>query len=164
MTRYQPIFATQQALRIPAVHQLLTGAGITADAQVVYPEDLERVVACAGDCLVIVDGESLPDQDTLRRLRRFSQGSRIVIWTEALTPELLLTTLECGLDGLLSSELPPEEASYALARICRGERLLRFDSGTDVKKEYTPERQVAEAPSFDAQWMLHGAKSQGREK
>jgi DNA-binding NarL/FixJ family response regulator len=164
MSSYHPIFATRQALRIAAVRQLLTGAGIAADVQTVFPEELERVVASAGDCLVIVDGQSLPDQDTLQRLRHLSPSSRIVIWTLTLSTDLLLATIECGLDGLLSSGLPPDEASYALLRICRGERILRFDSDRRAFQEPDPARQVASAPSFDAQWMLHGAESQGREK
>ncbi len=173
MNVYQPIFATRHALRIAAVRQLLTGAGIRKDPQVVYPEELERVVACAANCLVIVDGQSLPDEDTLRRLRRCGAGSRIVIWTDTLSTDLLLATIECGLDGLLSSALPPKEASYALMRICRGERLLRFDPDRGMVKHPDPSRRVAEAPArgpqahppaFDAQWMLHGAEPQGREK
>jgi DNA-binding NarL/FixJ family response regulator len=164
MSSYQPIFATRQALRIAAVRQLLTGAGIADDVQTVYREELERVVASTGDCLVIVDGQWLPNQDTLQRLRQTSPGSRIVIWAATLTTDLLLATMECNLDGLLSSGLPPDEASYALLRICRGERILRFDSDRREFHEPDPGRQVASAASFDAQWMLHGAEPQGREK
>jgi DNA-binding NarL/FixJ family response regulator len=169
MTPYQPIFATRQAVRIAAVRQLLTGAGIAADPKLVYPEHLERTVAGAGNCLVIIDGEALPQQDVLLRLRRSSPGSCIVLWTERATPDLLLATLECGLHGLLSSRLPPEEASGALLRICNGERLLRFDSESGARQRPEPvtadrpSQPVAEAPSFDAQWMLDGADSQGRE-
>jgi DNA-binding NarL/FixJ family response regulator len=164
MSSYQPVFATRHALRIGAIRQLLTDADIAADVQTVFPEELERVVASAGDCLVIVDGQWLPGQDTLQRLRRLSPGSRIVIWTATLSTDLLLATMECGLDGLLSSGLPPDEAAYALSRICRGERVLRFDSDRKTFPEPDPARQVAEGSSFDAQWMLHGAEPQGREK
>jgi DNA-binding NarL/FixJ family response regulator len=161
MTQYQPVFATRQALRIAEVRQLLTGAGIAADPTVVHPEELERVLADAGNCLVIVDGQSLPQLDALARLRRLSPGSSIVIWTEQLSAEMLLATMELGLHGLLSSRLPAEEAAHALQLICRGERLLRFDS---IAESPNPGRQVAAAPTFDAQWMLDGvADSQGRE-
>ena len=163
MSLYRPIFATRQALRIAAVRQLLTGAGISADPQVVFPEELERVVSGEGNCLVIVDGQALPQVEILIRLRRCSPHSRIVIWTENLTTDLLLATIECGLDGLLSSGLPVEEACGALVRICRGERLLRFDSDRGAIQRPDVTRVVAAAPSFDAQWMLHGAESQGRE-
>jgi DNA-binding NarL/FixJ family response regulator len=161
MTQFQPIFATRQPLKIAEVRQLLTGAGIAADPTVLYPEELERVLAAGGNCLVILDGQSLPDVDVLARLRRLSPGSYVVIWTERLSTEMLLATMECGLHGLLSSRLPPEEAALALRRICRGERLLRFDSTPDSPKSG---RRVAAAPTFDAQWMLDGAAdSKGRE-
>ena len=164
MSFYQPIFATRHALRIAEIRQLLTGAGIVDDLRTVFPEELERAVACAGDCLVIVDGQSLPELNMLHRLRRLSPRSRIVIWTATLTTDLLLTTIECGLDGLLSSSLPADEATCALSRICRGERILRFDSDPGGFREPEPARRVASAASFDAQWMLHGAETHGREK
>jgi len=163
MTVYQPVFATREAMRIAAVRELLLGAGITADPKVAYPDELERVAMAAGTCLVIIDGDSLPSPDVLQRLRRNSAGSRIVIWAERLTTEILLTTIECNLDGLLSSKLPPEDAAYALARICRGERLLRFDADSVSTDSVKAARKVAEAPSFDAQWMLNGGEP-GREK
>ena len=163
MTQYQPIFATRQALRIAALRRLLTGAGIAADPKMVYPEELERVVAEAGECLVIVDGEWLPRPDTLAFLRRHWPGSRIVIWTERLTADMLLATLEFGLYVLLSSRLPPEEAAHTLRCICRGERLMRFDPAPARCCGPTQGQPVAEAPSFDAQWMLDGAEPQGRE-
>ena len=121
MTGYQPVFATREPLRIGAVRELLLGAGITAEPKVVYPDELERVAMGAGTCLLIVDGESLPPSEVLLRLRRNSPESRIVIWAGRLTTEVLLTTIEWNLDGLLSSRLPPEDSAYALARICRGE-------------------------------------------
>jgi len=163
MTSYLPIFATREPLRIAVVRWLLTGAGIATDPQVVLPDELERAVMAAGNCLVIVDGQAAPKQDILLRLRRSSPGSRIVIWADCLTAELLLATIECGLDGLLSSRLPADEACYALSRICCGERLLRFDTDPEAMgQSYL--QPVAETASFDAQWMLHGAEPQGREK
>jgi DNA-binding NarL/FixJ family response regulator len=165
MTPYQPIFATHQALRIAEVRRLLTGAGIAADPTIVLPEELERAVAGRGSCLLIVDGQSMPPDDTLRRLRQSSPGSCIVIWTERLTTVMLLATIECDLHGLLSSRLPPEEAAYALRRICGGERMLRFDSEPLVPPSPRTSTAVAADSSFDAQWMLHGAAdSQGRKK
>jgi DNA-binding NarL/FixJ family response regulator len=157
MTFYQPIFATRQPLRISAVRQLLAGAGIDADPRVLYPEELERVLAGAGDCLVLLDGQCLPRQEVLLHLRRCSPGSRFVLWTDRLTTELLLATLECALHGLVSSRLPAEEASAALARICEGECLLRFDSAPCGMEPYLPKGQLAHNSGFDAQWMLDGA-------
>jgi hypothetical protein len=161
---YQPVFATREPLRIGAVRELLLAAGIAADPKVVYPDELEPVVMAAGICLVIIDGDSLPSSDVLLRLRRNSAGSRILIWAERLTTEILLITIECNLDGLLSSRLPPEDASYALARICSGERLLRFDAESVSTDSLNAGRKVAGAPSFDAQWMLNGGEPPGGER
>jgi DNA-binding NarL/FixJ family response regulator len=164
MTGWQPLFATREALRIADVRQLLADAGVASDLCVVFPEELERALAGAGDCLVILDGRSLPHPDVLRQLRQSSPGSRFVIWADQPTPEVLLATMECGLHGLLSTQLPPQEAAYALARICQGERLVRFDSDPDpLTIPRKKSRRVAEDASFGAQWMLHGADSQGRE-
>ncbi|HUB83516.1 MAG TPA: hypothetical protein VMB03_32175 [Bryobacteraceae bacterium] len=164
MKRDQPVFVTRQPLRIAEVRQLLSDAGNTVDPVVVFPDELEHAVAGAGDCLILIDGDSLPSQRTIGWLRQHSPGSRIVIWTEFLLPHLLLATIECNLDGLLSSHLPPEEAAGALARICRGERLLRFDSDPVSNAAPVLSRPLADAASFDAQWMLHGAEPQRREK
>jgi DNA-binding NarL/FixJ family response regulator len=163
MTPYQPVFATRQALRIAGVRQLLESAGIDIDPRVVHPEELERVVMGAGNCLVIIDGQGLPGEDVLRRICRFSPDSRLVLWTDRLTTEHLLATIECGLHGLLSSRLPKAEAASALARICLGERVLRFDSDNVQPDPDTPKGQLVEPPTFDAQWMLNGAQSEGRQ-
>jgi DNA-binding NarL/FixJ family response regulator len=163
MTPYHPVFATRQALRIAPLRHLLTAAGIDLDPQVVYPEEVERAVASEGECLVLIDGQCMPPQDVLLRLRRSSPGSRLVLWTDRLTTDLLLATMECDLAGLLSSRLSDEDAAAALAGICRGERILRFDSDPLEADPIDNRRQVAEAPSFDAQWMLHGAESTGRQ-
>ena len=165
MKLYQPVLVTRQPLRIAEVRQLLSGAGNAADPIVVFPDEVEHAVAGVGDCLILVDGDSLPSQQTIGWLRRHSPGSRIVIWTQFLMPHLLLATIECDLDGLLSSNLPMEEAAGALARICRGERLLRFDSDGAPNPPAAPAaRPLPDAPAFDAQWMLHGAEPRGREK
>jgi DNA-binding NarL/FixJ family response regulator len=163
MTQYQPIFATAKPLRIAALRQLLVAAGIAEDPRAIFPEELPQALAGGGDCLVIVDGESLPPDNVLVSMRRASPGSRIVIWTDSLSPDLLRATLEFGLDGLLSSKLPLEDAAYALARICRGERLMRFDSTVPLKPPAAGQP-LADATSFDAQWMLHGVGPHGREK
>jgi DNA-binding NarL/FixJ family response regulator len=161
MTHYHPVFATRQALRIASVRQLLAAAGIDLDPQVVHPEEVERAVASEGECLVLIDGQCMPPQDVLLRLRRSSPGSRLVLWTDRLTTELLLATMECDLDGLLSSRLSLDDAAVALVGICDGERILRFDSDASETDPVDNRREVAEAPFFDAQWMLHGAESTG---
>jgi DNA-binding NarL/FixJ family response regulator len=164
MIPVRPIFVTREPMRIAALRQLLFDAGIEADPVVIYPEEIERATMDAAGCLILIDGDSPPPTKSLAHLRRYSSGARIVIWTGTLAPELLLATIECGLDGLISSDLPREEAAEALARICGGERILRFDSAMPSSKRMEPPATVAAAPSFDAQWMLHGAQADRREK
>jgi DNA-binding NarL/FixJ family response regulator len=122
------VFATRQPLLIAGVGELLQGGGLAADPQIVDPEELGRALAPAGNCLVILDGHALPARATLRELCRLAPGSFFVLWTVRPTADLLQAALECGLHGLLSARLPLEEAAQALRRICRGERLFRFDS------------------------------------
>jgi two-component system response regulator DesR len=125
MTR--AIFATRQPLLIAGVREVLTAAGIRGDPQVVHPEELSRILSRA-ECLVILDGQALPSRESLSELRRFSPGSHFVVWSARPTADLLQAAVECGLHGLLSTRLPLDEAAHVLRRICRGERLFRFDA------------------------------------
>ena len=124
----RPIFATANPLLIAGVREVLTAAGITIDPRVVAPEALERTMESAPRCLVILDGHALPPAETLAALCRSKPDSYFVLWAARPTAEMLTMALECGLHGLLSTKLPLEEASLALLRICRGERVFRYDS------------------------------------
>jgi two-component system response regulator DesR len=125
---FRPVLATRQPLLIAGVREVLWGAGITHDPQVVHPEELDRVLTADRTGVAILDGESLPSDDALLRLRRASPHTFLVIWTNNLTARQLQSAVECCLHGLLSTRLPLEEAANALQRICRGEKLFRFDS------------------------------------
>ena len=131
MTACQPIFATPNPLLIAGVREVLAAAGIPSDPRIVAPEGLGRTLAPADRCLVILDGEALPHRETLARLCRSTPGSQFLIWAVRPTADLLRIALECGVHGLLSTRLPLPEASDALLRIYRGERVFRFnpDSG-----------------------------------
>jgi two-component system response regulator DesR len=130
-TACQPIFATPNPLLIAGVREVLAAAGIPHDPRIVAPEGLSRTLAPTDRCLVILDGEALPHRETLAHLCRSTTGSQFVVWAVRPTADLLRIALECGVHGLLSTRLPLEEASDALLRICRGERIVRFnpDSG-----------------------------------
>jgi DNA-binding NarL/FixJ family response regulator len=131
MPACRPIFATPNPLLIAGVREVLAAAGIAADPRIVDPEGLARRLTPADRCLVILDGDALPHRETLAHLCRSVPGSQFVVWTVQPTADLLRIALECGVHGLLSTRLPLEEASNALLRICRGERVFRFnpDSG-----------------------------------
>jgi two-component system, NarL family, response regulator DesR len=132
MTACQPIFATPNPLLIAGVREVLSAAGIPAVPRIVAPEGLGRTLAPADRCLVILDGEALPHREVLAQLCRSIPGSQFVVWAVRPTADLLRIALECGVHGLLSTRLPLEEASSALLRIWRGERIFRFnpDSGS----------------------------------
>ena len=163
MNTYHPIFATRQPLRVGEMRKLLADAGIAEDPQLIHPDELEPAMHGADNCLVMIDGQWMPDQDVLIRLRSSSPRSRFVLWADRLSADLLLATMECELHGLLSSRLPAHEAASALARICRGERILRFDADSPEEAPVTSKRQLAAPQSFDAQWMLHGAEPSGKQ-
>jgi len=127
ITANRPIFATPNPLLIAGVREVLAAAGMPPDPRIVAPESLAQTLGQAGECLVILDGHALPDHETLAQLCRSHTRSLFIIWTALPTPELLKVALDCGVHGLLSTRLPLDEASDALLRICRGERVFRFD-------------------------------------
>jgi two-component system response regulator DesR len=127
MAACRPIFATPNPLLIAGVQEVLAAAGMPANPRIVAPEGIVETLAQADGGLVILDGQALPHRETLAELCRTNPRSRFVVWVVRPTADLLRIALECGVHGLLSTRLPLEEASDALLRICRGERILRFD-------------------------------------
>lgn len=127
ITACRPIFATPNPLLIAGVREVLAAAGVPADPQIVSPEGLVHTLAHDDRCLVILDGQALPHHDTLAQICKSAPGSQFVVWVGNPSADLLRIALECGVHGLLSTRLPLEEASAALLRICRGERVFRFD-------------------------------------
>jgi DNA-binding NarL/FixJ family response regulator len=123
-----PIFATRQPLLIASARQVLLAAGILTDPQVVDPRELTRALIPGEKYLVLLDGQSLPTHDALTALCQLSPTSYFVVWAAHPTAEVLHAAIECGLHGLLSTRLPLDEAARILLRICKGERLFRFDS------------------------------------
>ena len=144
----RPILATPNPLLIAGVQELLAAAGMPANPRIVEPDRLGATLVHADAGLVFLDGQALPHREALAELCRSNPRSQFVVWAAQPTADLLRTALECGVHGLLSTRLPLAEASSALQRICRGERILRFDpaasSGAASKPlQFTPrERQV----------------------
>lgn len=126
-TAGRPIFATPNPLLIAGVRAVLSAAGILTDPRVVAPEGLGEILSDAAGGLVILDGQALPQRELLAQLCATHRQSYFVVWATQPTADLLRIALECGVHGVLSTRLPLEEASNALLRICRGERILRFD-------------------------------------
>jgi two-component system response regulator DesR len=132
LTARRPIFVTPNPLLMAGVREVLAAAGMPADPRIVAPEGLSETLAHDGGGLVILDGHALPHSERLAQLCRSYPGAQFVIWAAQPTADLLRMALECGIQGVLSTRLPLEEASHALFRICRGERILRFDADSSV--------------------------------
>jgi len=132
LTARRPIFVTPNPLLIAGVREVLAAAGMPADLRVVAPEFLSDTLAHDGSGLVILDGHALPHGERLAQLCRSYPAAQFVIWAAQPTADLLRIALECGIQGVLSTRLPIEEASQALCRICRGERILRFDADSSA--------------------------------
>jgi DNA-binding NarL/FixJ family response regulator len=124
----RPLLAARQPLLIAGVWGLLREAGIAGPPRIVAPEELDQALTATECCLVILDGQALADGARLRELRLAAPRSFFVLWTAHPTADLLQAAVESGVHGLLSAGLPLEEAARALRRICRGERVLRFDA------------------------------------
>jgi DNA-binding NarL/FixJ family response regulator len=125
----RPIFATPNPLLIAGVQEVLSAAGMPANPCVITPNHLAYTLAHAEPGLVILDGHALPHRETLAELCLSHPHSQFVVWAVQPTADLLRIALECGVHGLLSTRLPLDEASDAMLRISRGERILRFDPG-----------------------------------
>jgi DNA-binding NarL/FixJ family response regulator len=135
MRSSQPILVTPNPLLIAGVKEMLAAAGLPADPRVVAPEGLAATLAQAEGGLVILDGQALPQSERLGQLRRSSPGWRFVVWAAQPTADMLRIALDCGVHGLLSTRLALEEAANALLRICQGEKIFRFITGSDASPE-----------------------------
>ncbi|HUB82843.1 MAG TPA: LuxR C-terminal-related transcriptional regulator [Bryobacteraceae bacterium] len=132
LTARRPIFVSPNPLLIAGVREVLAAAGMPADPRIVAPEYLSETLAHDGCGLVILDGHALPHGERLAQLCRMYPAAQFVIWAAQPTADLLRIALECGIQGVLSTRLPIEEASHALVRICQGERILRFDADSSA--------------------------------
>jgi two-component system response regulator DesR len=135
MRSSQPILVTPNPLLIAGVREVLAAAGMPADSRVISPEGLAAMLAQFEGGLVILDGQALPQSERLGQLRRANPGWRFVVWAAQPTADLLRISLECGVHGLLSPRLAPEDAANALARICQGEKVFRFIAGPGAAAE-----------------------------
>jgi len=130
MTSGQAILVTPNPLLIAGVRGVLAAAGMAADPRIIAPEGLAAILSETAGGLAILDGQALPQSDRLGQLRRSNPGWRLVVWAAQPTADLLRISLECGVHGLLSTRLAVEEAANALRRICQGEKIFRFITGS----------------------------------
>jgi DNA-binding NarL/FixJ family response regulator len=132
--------------------QLLHAAGWESAFSIVSPLELPQALAIQEPCLVVIDAEPSFDWQELVDLRRHKPDSLFVLWSSRVTPEFALAAVDAGVDGLISTKLPLEDASQTLLQICHGERCFRFDA--EMERQPLGAARHASRKPFDASWMF----------
>ena len=144
------MLATRQMSLVMRFREVLRRAGFQP-ATLVLPSMLPSVLTENPGCLALIDGNSTVAWRSLAAVRSSTPGSLLVLCSRNVTPQLVQSALELGMDGVLSTRLPADEAAQALLAICDGERQFRFQP---------PAGHLILAPAaaareeFDAAWMF----------
>jgi hypothetical protein len=144
------VFATTRPVRMIRLQPILRTAGIEAAPVVMDPQRWCETPAAQSECLVFLDSRSAPSWEKIAAARRGAVGSRFVLCSRIVTPELVRSAMECGIDGVLSTGLPEDDAVSALLQICQGERQFRFEP----VKAQPAAMPVAVPADFDMLWMF----------
>jgi DNA-binding NarL/FixJ family response regulator len=144
------LFATDQPMLVAGLCEVLRLAGFDSEHVMLGPRDAFAALRREDAWLIFFDAKHAPAPITLAQAVRRSPHSRFVLCGSAITPQMLQTVFDSCVHGVLSTDLPIEEAAEALARIWQGERQFRFGS--------EPSRHTAPPPAagadFDADWMF----------
>lgn len=122
------VFVTTRPRRLGHLRKLLRAVCVTSRVRVMDPRQWCDTPEAQPERLVFLDAASTPPREALIAARSRACGSRLVLCCRTPAPEVAQTAIECGLDGVLSANLPPDDAARALQQICRGERQFRFDA------------------------------------
>jgi DNA-binding NarL/FixJ family response regulator len=152
------LLVTERPPLIAGFFQLLHGAGLGNEFAIVSPRELPLALTAQDACLVVIDTEPSLDWEGLIELRRSHTDSLFVLWCSRVTPQLAMSAVDAGVNGLLSTNLPFEEASQALVQICQGERYFRFEPDME-RRPVAASRSYRRVP-FDASWMFTAANPQ----
>jgi DNA-binding NarL/FixJ family response regulator len=144
------LFATDQPLLVAGLCEVLRLAGFDSEHAMLGPRDAFTAVRREDAWLIFFDAKQAPAPISLAQSIRRSPRSRFVLCGSAITAEMLQTAFDSCVHGVLSTDLPIEEAAAALARIWQGERQFRF-SGEPHCHTAAPPASPAE---FDADWMF----------
>jgi hypothetical protein len=144
------LFATNQPMFVLGFRDLLRLAGFDAEPMMLCPQDAFAAPRGEDAWLIFADARHTPAAVTLAQAVRRSPQSRFVLCGSVIAPETLQTAVDSCMHGVLSTDLPIEEAAEALARIWQGERQFRFVGAPAC---HTPLPPPAGA-DFDADWMF----------
>jgi hypothetical protein len=149
------VFATARHARKHWVAEVLRAAELHSELAVVHPSRLCHVIFASDPSLVLFDGQSALSWEMMAGARVCAPGCRFVLCAQTVTPSLVRAAVESGLNGVISTSLPVEDAAQTLQRIWSGEQLFRFDS-----KPRRGDRKAAAAAGsdFDGQWMFGTAR------
>jgi len=146
------VFATTQPLRLAPLEPVLRKLGIDEAPTIVRSAQLADVVTRNQASLVFIDGHCILPWDIIAQARADAPACRFVLCSYGMTPSLVQAAMQCGLDGVLSTDLPPGDMVSVLQQIQRGERQFRFEPA----KRHIQSRLAAQAAGtdFDSFWMF----------
>src|SRR5579863_5074704 len=121
------VFATDRPLQIAGFRELLRYAHLETELLIISPDSLQAALGPHETCLVMLDGESVLPWGTIGQARLDRPDARFVVWCSRIAPELVRASLQAGMHGMLSAELPLAEAAESLRQIWQGECRLRFN-------------------------------------
>ena len=159
---YQPeriVFATDQPTLLAGFRKAIRLTDFNAEPMMLRPRAAFASLRSDDACLFFVDAKRAPSSNVLAQAVRNSPQSRFVLSGASITPEMLRTAFDTSIHGVLSINLPVEEAADAIIRIWDGERQFRFDTGLTTHPAYmplpAPQVPAAEAcDDFDRAWMF----------
>jgi hypothetical protein len=144
------LFATYQPMFVLGFRDMLRLAGFDAEPVMLCPQDAFAAPRREDAWLIFADARHAPAAVTLAQAVRHSPQSRFILCGSAIAPEMLQMAVDSCMHGVLSTDLPIEEAAEALARIWQGERQLRFGGGPACHAAPPPPA----CADFDADWMF----------
>jgi DNA-binding NarL/FixJ family response regulator len=144
------LFATNQPMFVLGFRDVLRLAGFDAEPVMRCPQDAFAALRGDDAWLIFADARHAPAFVTLAQAVRHSPQSRFILCGSAIAPEMLQIAVDSRMHGVLSTDLPIEEAAEALARIWQGERQFRFGDGRACHTPLPPPA----CADFDADWMF----------
>lgn len=159
---YQPeriLFATDQPTLLASFRKAIRLTDFNAEPMMLRPRTAYSSLRSDDACLFFVDAKRAPSGNVLAQAIKNSPQSRFILSGSSITPELLRMAFDTAIHGVLSINLPDEEASDAIIRVWNGERQFRFDTGFHRQPAYmpppAPPAPAADAcDDFDRAWMF----------